>query len=1051
MSLSSSTSHSNCLSSIAVACAVAILAMSPALPAHAQSSTPSEQPLVHLQHTSWTLKDGMPGPVMAIAQTTDGYLWLGTGAGLFRFDGVRFERFDALAGESLPSRQVLSLFATKDNALWVGLLDGGTALVRAGRILHVDPAKDHFSFSTRGFAAERDGTLWVATGRSLLKRRGNAWTPVGVESGYGNGTPMGTMSIEVDARDNLWVVTDRGMYVKPAGTTRFTAVDVPGLGQAQLALDAAGRAWANDRSDAVRGFLRLPLPGEAAGPYHAVPKSFFMPAFDRAGRLWYGAKDGLNRIEVLDTPAIPPAIAGPAPTAQFLGVDKGLSGELVMRVFQDRDGAIWVGTNGGLDRFRGAAVDRVDLPERTAGIAMAADHDGGLWLAAGDFVHHRAKGDRHFSIWPLSRRLESLTSVFVDSRRRLWIGGRTGLWYQDAGKAGGPLTAVPTPDGQPWSVPSFEITEAADGAIWFNAHRYGLLRFADGQLTRLSGSGAFPRKGPDALTADSRGRIWIGYGDGTLLRHEAGVTATLTPADGVRVGAIKVIVSQGDHVWIGGERGVQRVSDPALPLLRLSDAEALDGVSGIVETPDGELWLNGANGITRLSADEMRRALGDGPADERRPSNPPAGRHIDLSDGLTGRAEQSWPLRTAARTPDGLLWFTLNNGVVRIDPSRLDSAPSPAPPVDVQRLLVHGEAMAPSVGRAAQLPAGTRDVEIAYTAISLAQPERTRFRYRLIGQDRDWQAAGARRRAFYTNLGPGTYDFQVEASQGGGPWSAAPATLRFEIAPTLTQTAWFRAAAVLVGLSTLGVLAALRARRRRLHEQERLAARVQERERIARDLHDTLLQGVYGLILRFEAIARRLPGNERAAMERVLTDADALLIEGRDRVTDLRLPPPDAKRIEHTLEGLGRELSHTHGAAFALSVEGTPRALAPALSESFCLIAREAIFNAFQHAQAERIEVTLRYDDAGFALFVRDDGVGVPDEVQDRGGRQGHWGLAGMRERAGLAGIAYRLASHAGVGTEVELRAPAASVYELPDGGSSRRSGDGWWRRLHRG
>lgn len=310
MSLSSSTSHSNCLSSIAVACAVAILAMSPALPAHAQSSTPSEQPLVHLQHTTWTLKDGMPGPVMAIAQTTDGYLWLGTGAGLFRFDGVRFERFDALAGESLPSRQVLSLFATKDNALWVGLLDGGTALVRAGRILHVDPAKDHFSFSTRGFAAERDGTLWVATGRSLLKRRGNAWTPVGVESGYGNGTPMGTMSIEVDARDNLWVVTDRGMYVKPAGTTRFTAVDVPGLGQAQLALDAAGRAWANDRSDAVRGFLRLPLPGEAAGPYHAVPKSFFMPAFDRAGRLWYGAKDGLNRIEVLDTPAIPPAIAG---------------------------------------------------------------------------------------------------------------------------------------------------------------------------------------------------------------------------------------------------------------------------------------------------------------------------------------------------------------------------------------------------------------------------------------------------------------------------------------------------------------------------------------------------------------------------------------------------------------------------------------------------------------------------------------------------------------------------------------------------------------------
>ncbi|OWQ48007.1 hypothetical protein CDL60_05295 [Roseateles noduli] len=989
----------------------------------------------------------MPGPVMAIAQTTDGYLWLGTGAGLFRFDGVRFERFDTLAGASLPSRQVLSLFATKDNALWVGLLDGGAALVRDGRVLHVDPADGPFVASTRAFAQEADGTLWAATGRSLLRREGGRWTTIGPESGYDDGsgrTPL-TMKVDVDGRGNVWAVADRAVFVKAAASTRFVATDEPGLGFSQLVIAPDGRAWTNDMSPATRGIAPLPVPGEpaasaasATASAYPVPKSFFMPAFDRRGLLWYGALDGINRMDVSGTPA------AAAASRQFFGTDKGLSGELVMRVFQDRDGAVWVGTNGGLDRFRGAAVDRVDLPSRNTSIAMSTDGRGDLWIASGNSLQHRAPGGATFESLPVDPRMETFTSVLVDSGGRLWVGGRMGLWRQEGGR----FVPLPTPDGQPWMAAVFEITEDADGAIWFCGNRYGLMRYADGRVTRLFGTEGFPSKGPNAIGKDAQGRIWVGYGDGSLLRREGGRTIALTPADGLKIGSIKVIAQQGEHLWIGGERGVQLVSAPGLPVLRLADPDALDGVTGIVETPDGVLWLNGAKGITRLDPDEVRRALASATDGGGRPT----GRRFSLDDGLSGRAEQSWPLRTAARTPDGLLWFTLSNGLVRIDPERLPRDPAPAPAVDVQQLFVGGEPVVRAAPQdALRLSPGTRDLEISYTAISLAQPDRTRFRYRLIGQDRDWHDAGTRRRAFYTNLGPGSYDFHVEASQDGGPWSTTPAVLHFDIAPTLTQTGWFRAAAVFVALATLGALAALRARQRRLHEQERLAARVQERERIARDLHDTLLQGVYGLILRFEAIARRLPETERAAMERVLTDADALLIEGRDRVTDLRLPPPDANRLEQTLEGLGRELSLTHGAAFALDVEGTPRALAPALSASFCLIAREAIFNAFQHARADRIEVTLRYDDAGFALLVRDDGVGVPDEVQERGGRPGHWGLSGMRERAGLAGIAYRLTSRAGAGTEVELSAPADRAYDRPGSGTSRSSGDGWWRRLRRG
>jgi signal transduction histidine kinase/ligand-binding sensor domain-containing protein len=1019
-------------------------ALSP-LPARAQSATPSEQPLAHLQHTSWSLKDGMPGPVMAIAQTTDGYLWLGTGSGLYRFDGLRFERFETLAGEQLPSRQVMSLFATPDNGLWVGLLEGGAAFVRRGKILHLDPAGGNFATSTRAFATQRDGTLWTATGRALLKRQGGAWIAIGTESGYddGEGHVPPTLNVAVDGQDNVWAVTDRTVFMKPAGSARFTATQTPALGLTQLFIGGDGRAWGNDMSPEVRGLQRLPLPGEsaasaAASPY-AVPKSFFMPAVDRAGQLWYGAKDGLNRLDLRASPA------AAAATHQFLGTDKGLSGELVIRVFQDRDGAIWVGTNAGLDRFRGAAADRIDLPDRSASIAMTADDQGHLWLASGSTLQRIDPGRTTPEKVPTDPGMETFTAVFRDRHGRLWVGGRTGLWRQE----GDGFVQLPTPDGLPWRAAVFEITEDASGAIWFNAHRFGLMRYADGRLTRLSGRDGYPFTGPDAIGADGHGRVWIGYGDGSLLRHDGDSTAKLTPADGLKIGAIRVITRQGTRLWIGGERGVQLVSEPGMPLLRLAQADALEGVTGIVETPEGELWLNGANGITRLSADEVRRALAEKPEGGRRPM----GRRFDLSDGLTGRAEQSWPLRTAARTPDGLLWFTLSNGVVRIDPARLPKG-EPAPPrVEVQQLLIHGEpaGTAAAPDSPLQLAAGTRDLEIAYTAISLAQPERTRFRYRLVGQDRDWQEAGARRRAFYTNLGPGAYEFRVEAAQDGGPWSAEAAAMRFEIAPTLTQNAWFRAAAVVAGLAALAGVAALRARQRRAHEQDRLAARVQERERIARDLHDTLLQGVYGLILRFEAIARRLPGTERAAMERVLVDADALLIEGRDRVTDLRLPPPDLNRLEQTLEALGRELSHTHGAAFALHVEGAPRPLATALSASLCLIAREAIFNAFQHARAARIEVTLTYGVAGFSLFVRDDGIGVPADVQARGGRPGHWGLSGMRERAELAGIAYRLASREGQGTEVELSVPADRAYDEPAAEPAGARGASWWGRLRRG
>ncbi|WP_141100905.1 sensor histidine kinase [Roseateles aquatilis] len=1010
----------------------------PAL-ASAQSSTPSEQPLAHLQHTTWTLKDGMPGPVMAIAQTTDGYLWLGTGMGLYRFDGLRFERFETLAGERLPSRQVLALHATRDNGLWVGLLAGGAALVRQGRVLHVDPAGGPFEASTRAFAEERDGTLWTATGLALLKRVGNRWTAIGPESGYGDGLPTATMNVVVDRQDNVWAVTPRNVFVKAAGQDRFVDSGVPMLGMTQLAVGPDGRVWANDMSDQVRGVAPLPSPaatGTGAAPPGRlpVPKSYFMPFFDRAGALWYGALGGLARMR-------PGGAGAPGEAPQFMAASpggQGLAGDQVMRIFQDREGTVWVGSNGGLDRFRGAAVDLVDLPERSSGIALSTDADGALWIAARDVLLKRPADGGPLQPVPFAAGMESLTAAFVDRQQRLWIGGRTGVWRQE----GKTFVQMPTADGEPWAGAVLDIAEDARGVLWLTANRYGLNRYVDGRLQRMGGRDGFPRRPPNCIASDAEGRLWFGYGDGSLRRHDGQRLTTLTAADGLRVGDIKVIAPKGPRLWIGGESGVQLVSAPGMPEIRLADPTALEGVSGIVETDAGDLWLNGARGITRITAAELRRALAD-------PAYRPKARRIDLRDGLRGQAEQSWPLRTAVQTRDGLLWFSLNNGLVRIDPAKVPPGDAPAPPVDIQRVTSGGDGHPVPADRRLRLAPGTRDLEIDYTATTLAVPERVRFRYQLVGQDHDWQEAGTRRRAFYTNLGPGSFEFRVEASQDDGPWSDTPATMTVEIAPTLAQTWWVRTIGVLAVLAELSTLAWLRARQVATHARDRLTARVQERERIARDLHDTLLQGMYGLILRFEAVARRLPGVERAAMERVLVDADALLIEGRDRVADLRLPPPDTGRLEQTLDALGQQLMQSHPARFALTVDGAPRPLDPTLSASLCLIAREAIFNAFQHARAQRIDVSIQYAADAFSLIVQDDGIGVPDDVQARGGRPGHWGLSGMRERAELAGAVYRLTSRPDRGTEVALRVPAARAYG-PRGEDRARALGGRWRRFWR-
>jgi len=333
-----------------------------------------------------------------------------------------------------------------------------------------------------------------------------------------------------------------------------------------------------------------------------------------------------------------------------------------------------------------------------------------------------------------------------------------------------------------------------------------------------------------------------------------------------------------------------------------------------------------------------------------------------------------------------------------------------------------------------KLPPHTVNLQFAYTAPTLAIPERVRFRYKLEGSDKEWRDAGSRRDASYTNLGPGSYRFHVMASNGDGAWNATEAVAGLIIQPALYQTHWFYALCVCAALGLLWELYRLRlhqmSARLSAQMQGRLEARLAERERIARELHDTLLQGFQGLTLHFQAVMEQIPDQEpaRQSMKKALTYADAVLLEGRQRVRDLRPEGSESHELSQDVAAFGEELAKDRAIAFNVTVVGPPQPLHPVVSDEIYRIARESLANAFRHSQASTIEVEITYDPASLCLRVRDDGAGIGPKILDSG-KQGHWGLSGMRERARNIGAQLNILSNPGSGTEIDLTLPAKVAY----------------------
>jgi len=1005
----------------AVACAF-IAAAAPTL--RGQRPPPA---VGELEHTVWTIRDGAPPGVTAFAQSADGVLWIGATTGLYRFDGVRFELFEPPASQPLPFLSISALLALPDSTLWVGYTFGGASVLARGRVVSYSQRDGLPEGTINAIARDSAGDIWAATTTGLARLYGGRWQRIGAENGYPGGPASDLL---VDRRGTLWAPTGAGVFVLPRGAIRFMRqappLDAAGNGSAGVPREAPdGSVWG---ASTTLGLTRLSDSAGRATPARPAAErlreawSLFV---DRRAHAWLDGPGGLVRVSLTARNASE-SVSSLTPAGFPVERVPLRTGPQGYSAFEDREGNVWVGTAGGIERFRQTKLTPVVLPEPMDGPALAAAADGSVWLAS--YVNTLLEVGDHVVVH--AGVPANITSAYRDLSGGVWLGGPGGMWNAPGGSSSSStrFTRVPLPDeAGPGEVQA--IARTPDGDLWVSIRGQrmkGVFRRRDGVWSRAPLPTGFADQLALTVVADSGGRIWLGYTGNRLLLATGDSIRVYSDGDGLQLGSVTALVVRGPRVWIGGESGLTSLVDDRFR--SVAATETLRGITGIIEAPDGDIWLNGVGGVTHIEATEIRRAL----------ENPAYRAHaerFDYHDGHNGQAPQIRPLPTAIQSTDGRLWFTTERGVAWIDPTNITRNRLP-PPVQIRAMSVAGKQY--DVHDRVALPARTTQIQIAYTALSLAMPDRVRFRYRLAGVDTSWAEAGTRREAFYTNLEPGSYRFQVIAANEDDVWNETGASVVFDIPPTFTQTKAFVALMATAALSAVLLLALWRQRQLARTLRAQFEGTLAERARVARELHDTLLGDMAGVAMQLNAGARRIDaaGGANAPIVELLSalskQVQRSLVEARRSVTAMRGSPEELPPLHEQLANAARRTFADSGIAPHVEHAGSARPYPPNVEAEIVGIVSEAMANARKHAGCERVTITCSYAPRELRVRVRDDGRGFD---QSQATPTGHWGLVGMRERAASIGARLAVTSAATVGTEVVLVVP---------GGPGRWT---WWNR----
>jgi signal transduction histidine kinase/ligand-binding sensor domain-containing protein len=953
------------------------------------------RPMAGYTRTSWTANEGLlPGRIWAITQDADGYLWLGTDAGLSRFDGVRFVGWDSIGDRPVTIGPIRSLRATRSSGLWVGLRTGGLRRIQQGQLTVYDSSSEAVPDLVQAILEDREGNIWAGGFSGLSRFRDNRWVRIDETEGLSDQTFV--RALYEDRDGTIWVASRDGIYRRPIGARKFEhhtssassrTEDVQRLFVSDIGQDHSGRIWfaGLDRTFTWE-------PNKAAWSTFSVRGSRLIA--DRHGTVWLGT---LGK----GVAVISPADAGRS--VEFVGVGNGLMTDVVRAILEDREGNVWIGTQNELHRFSSNTV--VQTPEHLQALgetqALATAKDGRVWIAVDASVYRVLTGPD----MRLGKRIAlpaDASAFHVDVNDRLWVATARGdIGYVD-NDAFVPLRIEDGP------VDLNGLTTDATGTLWLSSLSRGVIRFHQGTIDSV-----LELRGKKSLCIirDHTGRVWSGFSDGTVARHERGAWRTYTQEDGLLGDSVNVLFEdRSGRIWAGTNDGLIGFNGTRFASMTSQERLPIGPILAIVQDAEGFLWLGSTSGAVRVRIEEL--AAGTNPSG--------ALPHVlyDTLDGMRG-VPAGYGSTRATVAGDGRVWFSAGAGVAVLDPSLVRRREPPAS--GIERLSADNRVA--DRGTQIVLPPRTAHVQLEYTGRTLTAATRVQFRYRLEGFDQDWIYAGPRRFASYTNLPPLDYRFTVNAGIDG-VWNDDSASLAFSIQPAIYQTAWFRAA--VLGAVLLAVFGAFLLRAR--HIREGFVLILGERTRVAREIHDNLLQGLVGVGFQFDVLLDDIEQSPQAARDRIARLRDQVQMyvrEARQSIWALRSPTLETRELATAVRDVCATIAGT-SVSFQFDVTGVAHSYAARTEEAILRVCQEAVSNAVRHAHAPNVRVQMSYSSEALAVRISDDGTGF-DVTRSQDVAE-HWGLASMQERARQAGLELSLASRLGHGTEVNVRAHRAGA-----------------------
>jgi signal transduction histidine kinase/streptogramin lyase len=932
--------------------------------------------------------------IHAVLQTRDRHVWLGTTVGLVRFDGAEFVVFNALNTPGFADGGVSCLAEGVDGTLFLGTTAGTVLLLKDGVFSSV-PAPVGTAFVTSLLAA-RDGSLWIGLpGHDTLRWSGGRVLRSPALHGI-----QGPLAMVEDGREGIWIGT------RLNGLLRYQR-------------DALERAMpATDRIQALR--------------------------LDRSGSLWIGTPHGLLCLR-------------DGRLRRYTRRD-GLSSDDISSLLEDRDGNLWVGTRGGgLNRLSGGRWSRLTTDQGLSDDdvrSLLEDHEGNVWVGTADGLNCLSDG-RFITYGRLEGLSEpGVSAVAPSSNGGVWLGfesGRIGR-LQDGRVE---YFRLPTGVGREAAL---ALHEARDKSLWIAQDNARVFRLKDGALSEHTPVNLEEEFKVRTISEDEQGPLfWVSvmgparirdrraipaepvtprrrflryahavYDDGKettwvcdlfgLARFRAGKWRRFTTKDGLPHNRVRSASLEDDgSVWVATAGGLAHIgADESIHKVTIHEGLPENYLRLVLDDRRGYLWVASMGRIFRLEKREVFALFAGKTARVR-------ALLFDTSDGLR-TTEGLLSNAPGFRAADGRLWLATAKGVSVIDPANL-STDEPAPRVTIDRLGVDRRSSTADAIEA-DYPPGRGEVTIEYAALSYRAPARLRFRHRLDGLDRDWVEAGTARRAYYSSLPPGRYRFSVTASNRDGAWNGEVTSVTFTLRPPFHHTPLFFA-----GCVALVVAVAAAAHRVRVNQvRSRLAAVIQERTRIARELHDTLAQGLAGVKLHIDTAMSTMgnkPDVARQSMQCARSIATSSLAEVRRSIWVLRAQAAKGEDgLASTLHESLKQLTADSGILSIVEVAGRARALPVEVERNLLRIAHEAVTNVLRHAQAKTLVTELRFDEQALQLRVRDDGRGFDPSPYLTGRVGEHFGLLGIRERVFSMGGELTVWSRPNEGSEILCRLP---------------------------